>query len=150
MVSNCNAFYKVQRGEDCQTIINKFANFTLDDFVRWNSGVGGRDCRSLWADTYACVGVSKSAPAAQKPSPTSTAVPTHATVSVACNAEHPVPTQPGSICGCTKWHLPEDSEFCYDIEARFGLSAADFNKWNPSVGSDCRNLWKGYFVCVGV
>ncbi|KAI1114379.1 hypothetical protein F5Y14DRAFT_175542 [Nemania sp. NC0429] len=34
------------------------------------------------------------------------------------------------------------------IEGMFAISFADFYKWNPSIGSNCENLWLGYAYCV--
>ncbi len=140
MVNNCNAFYKVSRGDTCQAIVDKFGNFTLDDFTKWNAGVGGPSCRNLWADVYVCVGTAANGaappPPAQSPGPSG------------CEASHPTPTQPGSVCQCKNWYLPGNNEFCGDIETKFHITAAQFNAWNPRVGNGCEDLWKGYYVCV--
>ena len=106
MVDNCNAFYKVGKGETCQKIVAKFGNFTLDEFVTWNSGVGGTDCDGLWAGDYACIGIvghsgrpsSSPTSSATKPTPTG------------CQVPHPSPTQDQSICNCKRWYLPAANE----------------------------------------
>lgn len=45
----------VVSGDGCQSIADKY-RITLANFIRWNSGVGN-DCKSLWLQTYACVGI---------------------------------------------------------------------------------------------
>jgi purine nucleoside permease len=56
MVSNCNKFVKVNPGDTCDAIA--FWNGVAGtEWVKlWNAGVGS-DCRTLQADTYACIGV---------------------------------------------------------------------------------------------
>lgn len=56
MVDNCNEFYLVKTGDVCKTISDE-NNITLDQFLEWNTGVGGRGCPGLWGDAYVCIGV---------------------------------------------------------------------------------------------
>jgi hypothetical protein len=55
MTSRCKKFDFVKSGEICDTITRR-NGISLADFVKWNTGVGS-DCRSMWAETYVCVGV---------------------------------------------------------------------------------------------
>ena len=48
--SSCNKFTKVKPGDTCD-IISFNSPIATDDFVMWNTGVGGRDCRNLQAGT---------------------------------------------------------------------------------------------------
>ncbi|RDA83600.1 hypothetical protein CP532_2862 [Ophiocordyceps camponoti-leonardi (nom. inval.)] len=51
----CKKFAWVERGSACWQVAD--ANgVSLSDFLAWNSGVG-KGCESLWANTYACVGI---------------------------------------------------------------------------------------------
>ncbi len=148
IVSTCNAFYLVTKGDSCRLIVDKFGNFTLDDFTKWNAGVGGLVCNNLWANAYVCIGIT--GPIAGAPSATQTPAPAGSTPAPAeCQVNHPQPTQPGSFCQCNRWYLPANGEFCFDVINKFHISAAQFNTWNPRVGEKCDNLWKGYYVCVG-
>lgn len=36
LVSTCNAYYRVQRGDYCATVVDKFYGLTLNDFYAWN------------------------------------------------------------------------------------------------------------------
>ena len=146
MVDNCNAFYDVKSGDTCQSIVNKFSNFTLDDFVKWNSGIGGQSCKGLWGDAYACIGLIGHS--GSTPTRTITSSSSHPAASSGCQTRHPEPTQSGSVCACKQWYLPADGEYCAAIATKFHISLAQFNSWNPGVGSGCTNLWKGSYVCV--
>lgn len=56
MVGNCKKFAFVNPGSTCDSMAS--ANrITVDQFVAWNTGVGGRSCTGLWANVYACVGI---------------------------------------------------------------------------------------------
>lgn len=56
MVSNCKKFALVKKDDTCDKIVAA-AKITLDNFVKWNTGVGGKTCTSMWANTYVCIGV---------------------------------------------------------------------------------------------
>ncbi|TPX06881.1 uncharacterized protein E0L32_002377 [Thyridium curvatum] len=55
MVTNCKKFVLVKSGQTCEQVA-KANGITLEQFTQWNTGVG-QGCNSLWANTYACVGV---------------------------------------------------------------------------------------------
>ncbi|KEY73173.1 hypothetical protein S7711_04139 [Stachybotrys chartarum IBT 7711] len=55
MIRNCRRFHFVQVDQSCQTLMSLY-RVTLQNLVTWNPAVGS-DCRGLWANTYACVGV---------------------------------------------------------------------------------------------
>ncbi|KAF2826311.1 LysM domain-containing protein [Ophiobolus disseminans] len=55
MTTNCKKFDFVNKNEICDTIVRR-NGISLANFVQWNSAVGS-DCRSMWAETYVCVGV---------------------------------------------------------------------------------------------
>ncbi|RYP35821.1 hypothetical protein DL767_003676 [Monosporascus sp. MG133] len=55
MTPNCREFYFVQPGDTCNIIASRYG-IPTSDFMEWNPAAGP-DCRTLWANTYACVGV---------------------------------------------------------------------------------------------
>ncbi|KAK5628838.1 hypothetical protein RRF57_004553 [Xylaria bambusicola] len=56
MVSNCDDFYFVNKGDTCGNIAaNK--GISVANFYAWNPAVGLNTCKNLQAQTYACVGV---------------------------------------------------------------------------------------------
>ncbi|KAF2963952.1 hypothetical protein GQX73_g9614 [Xylaria multiplex] len=54
MVGNCKTFHYVNSGETCTTIATRYG-ITVANIISWNTGVGA-SC-SVWASTYACVGL---------------------------------------------------------------------------------------------
>lgn len=36
LISSCDAYYLVKRGDYCDVVISKFGNLTLSDFYSWN------------------------------------------------------------------------------------------------------------------
>ncbi|RYO84777.1 hypothetical protein DL764_009280 [Monosporascus ibericus] len=55
MTPNCREFYLVQPGDTCNAIASSHG-ISTSDFIEWNPAAGS-DCRTLWANTYACVAV---------------------------------------------------------------------------------------------
>ncbi|KAK3384070.1 hypothetical protein B0T24DRAFT_688987 [Lasiosphaeria ovina] len=55
MTSRCRAFYYVRPGDTCAAIAARYS-IPVGQFIGWNPGARA-DCASLWANTYACVGV---------------------------------------------------------------------------------------------
>ncbi|KAK3901775.1 hypothetical protein C8A05DRAFT_34541 [Staphylotrichum tortipilum] len=49
--------YKINPGDTCNTVTFYNGPILTEYFVQWNTGVGGMECRSLQAGTYACVGI---------------------------------------------------------------------------------------------
>lgn len=61
----------------------------------------------------------------------------------------PSPTQVGMTKGCNAFYKVQNGDNCSDVAADNDVSLNDFYKWNPDVGSDCRNLQLNVYVCVG-
>jgi LysM repeat protein len=76
--------------------------------------------------------------------PTSTKPPTTTSTSVSPGA----PTQTGIVAGCRKYYIAVSGDGCWAIANSQGINLSDFYAWNPSVGSDCANLWVNYAYCV--
>lgn len=56
--------------------------------------------------------------------------------------------QSGIASNCKMYYKIQKGDTCESVEKDKGISAADFNKWNPSVGSDCKDLELNVYVCV--
>lgn len=56
VVSNCNKWYTVQKGDTCFSVTTAF-RISMDDFLRWNPSVSADCLVNFWADTSYCVGV---------------------------------------------------------------------------------------------
>ncbi|KAK3896800.1 hypothetical protein C8A05DRAFT_39649 [Staphylotrichum tortipilum] len=58
MVSYCKKFVKVNPGDTCNGMAFFNGPISTENFLLWNTGVGGTACNNLQADTYACIGLS--------------------------------------------------------------------------------------------
>ncbi|KAL5342008.1 hypothetical protein BJX70DRAFT_12018 [Aspergillus crustosus] len=149
-ISTCNCFMRVRGYQnstygayDCSKLESDYP-VTLAELLAWNSWMGS-DCdaalyRNMSSyDTRAiCIGVDASS---SPTTTTSVATTTSTSSSVG-------PTQTDTVPGCTEFHTVADGEGCDTIEAAFDITFSQFYAWNPSVGSDCSNLWLGYAYCV--
>jgi LysM repeat protein len=132
MVDNCNRWHLVDTGDECGTIASE-AGITVAQLTTWNTGIGGAACTGMWAGYYLCTGVSGSS---------GTTPPSADTT--------PQPVQAGMVANCKKFHLVKSGHNCESISGQYGISVADFIKWNPAAGSDCTGLWAENYACVGL
>lgn len=137
-MSNCKSFYKVVSGDTCTSIATKYGSFTVSQFQTWNTAVNTQ-CTNLIAGDYYCVGLSAPASTTLKTSTTSTT-----------KAAAPSPTQDGVTSNCKTYYKVVSGDGCNTIEAQFGISDANFRKWNSFLNAGCSNLWAGYYCCIGV
>ena len=56
MVNYCKKFTKVNPGDTCDIISFFNGPISTADFIKWNPGVGGQECRGLQLGTYVCIG----------------------------------------------------------------------------------------------
>ncbi|RBQ65351.1 hypothetical protein FVER14953_21494 [Fusarium verticillioides] len=135
IVSDCDDFYMVQKGDGCASVAEKHG-ITLAQFNKWNPSAGD-NCSGLWADAYACVSVIGHKSTPTKPSPTN-------------GIKTPSPIQNGIAKDCNKFHLVTSTTTCTSIKDYYKLPLNDFLKWNPAVGKDCKSLLVDYWVCVSI
>lgn len=141
MVSTCDAFYLVSEGDTCAAITKK-KGISLSQLYKWNTGLDS-SCSGLWTGYYICVSVTGVQPTTTKKTTTTTTKPGNGVAT-------PSPIQPGMTGSCKNFHKVVSGDQCGAIAKKAGISLANFNKWNPGVGSNCKSLWLGYYVCVGV
>ncbi|RYP08051.1 hypothetical protein DL766_010198 [Monosporascus sp. MC13-8B] len=137
MVGNCNTFHFVEKGQTCQVIAGLYS-INVSQFTTWNPAVG-KDCSSLWSDTYACVGLIGST---KPPPPTST--------KTGNGISTPTPIQPSMVNNCDKFYFVNSGDTCASIVSKSGISVAQFVQWNPSVGKDCSGLWAKVYTCISI
>ncbi|OAL75274.1 hypothetical protein A7D00_0873 [Trichophyton violaceum] len=140
MAPDCLFYHPVAPGDTCQSIVDKYKSFTLDQFYAWNPATG-KNCESLWLGYYACVGV-KGGPNSPSQQPPSQQPPSQ-------QSNTSQQTQPNVNSKCNKWYQVVPGDYCQKIADKFNISLQTFYAWNPSVGSTCASLWAGYNVCVG-
>ncbi|KAH7115422.1 hypothetical protein B0J13DRAFT_572100 [Dactylonectria estremocensis] len=54
---------------------------------------------------------------------------------------------PNTISTCVEWFDNGGSDTCEYIRSMFAISAEEFHKWNPSVGTDCKP-WRYQSYCI--
>jgi LysM repeat protein len=130
IVNNCDAFYFVPRDQSCAAIAQKHG-ITTAQFLAWNPSVGST-CSGLWADAYACVSIVGHTPTTTSDNPS------------------PTPIQSGMVTNCKTFHLVKKNETCATITSKYKITQANFVKWNPAVGKDCKGMWANSYACVAV
>jgi hypothetical protein len=51
--------------------------------------------------------------------------------------------------GCTQFYLVQSGDTCSSIVTKYGITAAEFDGWNPAVGTNCATgVWLGYYYCI--
>ncbi|KAK4211539.1 hypothetical protein QBC37DRAFT_236861, partial [Rhypophila decipiens] len=145
IAKDCNTWHRVQSGDTCQKIVDKYKMFTLTQLYSWNPAVG-TDCTSLWLDYYVCIGVKGMTTSTSKRTTTTTSTTATRTTTPPAG---PTPTQPNVNNKCKKWHLVSSGDTCQKVADLNKIALAKFYEWNPDVGNACATLWLGYYVCVG-
>jgi LysM repeat protein len=116
----------------------------MEDFEALNPGVS---CPNLTpGQSYCVIGT-----VSNDPEPTTTSTTMKTTTSTSTTSSSPYqPTQPGLVANCDQFHLVASGDQCDTIEAKYGITDAQFKAWNPSINAQCTNLWLDYYVCVHV
>ncbi|KAL0937964.1 LysM domain-containing protein [Colletotrichum truncatum] len=115
-------------------------------------------CGVLAQETSSSVATSTSAGLSSTTSPVSTISATPSTTSSRPptttttwnGVQTPLPTQAGMVADCNKFYFTKRDDFCARISSENGITFEQFLAWNPSVGSECKTLWVGVNVCVGI
>lgn len=136
IASNCQRYYRAERGETCQQIADKMGNsFSVHDFENWNPAVHS-DCSALLAEYYYCVGTSSSTPVKDGGS---SAVQT------------PQPIHADTASNCNIFYRAIRGDTCDSIVDKYpGITVPSFQAWNPSVKPDCTGIIASDYYCVGV
>ncbi|KAK3896405.1 carbohydrate-binding module family 50 protein, partial [Staphylotrichum tortipilum] len=135
MVANCNKFVKINPGDTCNGVAFFNGPISTENFVLWNTGVGGMACTNLQAGTFGCIGVI--APA----TPTASVGPNGVTT--------PLPIQTGMVTNCKKFVKVNPGDTCNIVAFYNGpISTENFVLWNGGVGGmTCNNL-QANTLCV--
>jgi LysM repeat protein len=132
--STCYKWYTTVSGDTCDKITTS-SSITFAQFRAWNPYIDST-CSNLWADTAYCVAGASAT--------------TTSSSSAAATVSPPAPTNDGANSACAKWHTVVSGDTCDAIDARYGITFAQFRTWNPHVDGTCSNIWAGYAYCVGV
>ncbi|PYH81903.1 hypothetical protein BO82DRAFT_414824 [Aspergillus uvarum CBS 121591] len=82
------------------------------------------------------------------PTPTTTTTTTTA-VSLSVLPSPDKPTVTGTVSTCNAWYDVVEGDSCWSITTALGITQAQFEEWNPAVGSTCL-VEVGVSYCVGV
>ncbi|KZL74226.1 LysM domain-containing protein [Colletotrichum tofieldiae] len=142
--SNCNKWYVISDGDNCSAVETKFG-ITHAQFIAWNPAVSNDCLTNFWLGQAYCVSLGTAAPT------TTTTTSSSASTSLPGATTPPGPTFTGSPSNCNRWYLIADGDNCGTVEAKFGITHAQFIAWNPAVSQDCvTNFWLGQAYCVGL
>ncbi|KAG9668275.1 hypothetical protein KCU99_g6485, partial [Aureobasidium melanogenum] len=155
---NCDCFILLsstyQSSYGCSEIESDYS-VTDSDLLQWNTWLGSSCETNLYANLDdggfrpLCVGVNASQPVGTIVSSASgTLSPTEVTTGGTTATISMGPTASGEVQGCLEYHTIVKGDTCYSIEVTYGISLAQLYAWNPSIGSDCSNLWLGSAYCV--
>ena len=111
----------------------------MQDFVSWTLG---DNCGGIWADTYYRVGI----PGTSTTRPVTSTKPT----TTGNGVSTPLPTQPGMVTNCNKFHFINKGVVCTQVISYQRITRADFVAWKPTVKSDCSGMQAEVNVCVGI
>ncbi|KAF9247440.1 hypothetical protein DTO006G1_3392 [Penicillium roqueforti] len=137
----CNFSSVPNKGDTCSSFASSWGQ-TLANFQALNISIS---CSTLTAGQSCCVvGTVKDEPATTTSTITTTALTTTTSTS------QYDPTQSGIPPSCDGFHLIASGDQCDTIEAKYGITEAQFKAWNPSIDSSCSNLWLDYYVCVQI
>ncbi|KAF2639278.1 hypothetical protein P280DRAFT_369333, partial [Massarina eburnea CBS 473.64] len=133
--------YIVDADETCDTVVNRFNNFTATDLYAWNPEIG-TSCFGLRAYVPVCISV----PGYTYPGPVEGG-------DIFTPEQTPIPVQPGIVANCTKFEYTDNSgkPTRADIWAENGITQAQWNGWNfPSQNATGDYFaWANFFSCVG-
>lgn len=115
----------------------------------------GSSCQSLQLGYYVCVGVSGTPTTRPNSTPPSTNGPSpqQSDIISTCKICFPVNQHLLGLIFSTgkNFYRVTAGDGCQDIVDKYGtFSLSDFYKWNPAVGTSCKSLQAGYYVCVGI
>ncbi|EGX92283.1 LysM domain protein, putative [Cordyceps militaris CM01] len=139
-ISGCTSWYLVRKGETCSSVLT-MAQLNLAQFYKMNPSIGS-DCTSLVIGTNYCI---STLPNGNPPDDDDDDTPTTTSAPVAT----PTPTQPGMIDYCNKFYQVKDGDKFGSLCKANGIGLSDLFKWNPDIGSACKNMKTGNYVCVG-
>ncbi|KAL5390465.1 hypothetical protein PMIN02_006960 [Paraphaeosphaeria minitans] len=139
------ANYTVTPGENCGTVVSRFANFTATDLYAWNPEIR-QDCTGLQAYIPVCIGV----PGYTYPGPLGDVFGG----SKRTAGRTPVPIQPGIVASCGAFQYTDTTgqkPFATLLREN-RLTQQQWNEWNWP-GEDSKANWPvfaGYWSCIGL
>ncbi|KAF9882733.1 hypothetical protein FE257_005337 [Aspergillus nanangensis] len=111
LISICETFYKAQQSDTYEIIAQqKFPYIYSLPLFKRWNPAVGENCDNLRPGYYYCI---------------------------ATQLHHPIP---GIIDTCKGYYQISAGDSCWSIQQKYGITAAQFNEWNPLVGTSCASL----------
>ncbi|KAL3295352.1 carbohydrate-binding module family 50 protein [Colletotrichum asianum] len=151
IATDCSDFWLVSSDDTCASIADH-NGITVEQLLTWNPALGTTSCSGLKADVYVCVATGGSSGSATLTAPPITATTSSAppTTTTEATIQTPSPVQEGMVSGCRRFYFTLDGDGCWAIANAAGIDLNDFYAWNPAVGTDCLNLWRDTWYCIGI
>jgi len=153
MVENCDLFYKVKTGDTCEAI-SSANGLTVDDFILWNTDIGGHACTGLWIDYYVCISTVGHTPSKSTTTSSSSRSTRTSTISITTTVNGistPTPSQPGMVSNCDSFYKVKSGDTCENIASANGITVNDLVAWNKEIGgAQCNGLWVDLYVCISI
>lgn len=131
---SCSFMSSADDGDTCDSFSAEWG-LTDDQFVALNPGtvcpgplVGGQSYCVIGTVTTGTATSGPTTTTSTTPSPTKTTPKTTTTTT----AEHQ-PQQSGLAANCNNFYLVQGGDTCSKIEGQYGISADQFESWNPSI-----------------
>uniref|UniRef100_A0A8H7XNW2 LysM domain-containing protein n=1 Tax=Psilocybe cubensis TaxID=181762 RepID=A0A8H7XNW2_PSICU len=120
ITDGCTDYYTIVSGDSCPAIETKF-NITMSQITTWNPEINS-ECTNIQLGLAYCVASSLAPPTSGPPSNVASGTVTS---------------------GCTSYYTVVSGDSCSVIEAKFGITLAQFTTWNPEINSQCTNIQVG-------
>ncbi|KAF3902617.1 hypothetical protein ABW21_db0209227 [Orbilia brochopaga] len=158
----CSAWYQVKGGDNCRTIIDKFAtdfNFKLVEshFLAFNPTLNP-DCSGLTQGMNLCIKAGpipwashSTAPGGDGSSGGPSGGSTNANGVITTKPAQVAPGQPQT---CSAWYQVKGGDNCRAIVDKLAkdndikLAESHFLAFNPALGPDCSGLAQGIYLCI--
>ena len=122
---DCNFSTAADPGDTCESFASGWG-IPIDTLKSLNPGL---DCDNFDdAGNYCIMGTVTS-----EPSPTTTSNAVLSATETTTPSDPHSPTQPGLAENCDKFHKVVSGDQCGTIESQYGITDAQFSKWNPYI-----------------
>ena len=124
----CDMSGAASKGDTCASFAEKWGT-TVEELQTLNPSVS---CPQLTeGQKYCVIGTATGGPAPTSSTTTTLKTTTKGTSTTSSSKYEP--TQPGVPANCDKFHLVAAGDQCDTIEAKYGITDAQFKAWNPDV-----------------
>ncbi|WYZ42076.1 hypothetical protein EsH8_V_000971 [Colletotrichum jinshuiense] len=160
-IKDCTWWFVATAADTCDTVYTTYG-LTQAQFARYNP-ILASSCTFVTGNSY-CLEKNwgldpEPVPEPQTTTTTAAVTPTTfttttkevtSTTTPGNGVTTPLPTQPGMVTNCAKFHWIAKGVTCSQVISYQKITLEDFVKWNPTVLGDCSGMWAEVQVCVGI